>query len=108
MFSPKEVARREKLGMKVRGENLGGGVAMYGPTGEDEFDWRGCDVVQWNPRMLGGLANVAGTRMFADGVLSNYDLGMSAEEIAETYEMELEPVLRIIAFANLKRLKASA
>jgi len=81
---------------------------MQARNPEDEFDWRGCSAVQWNPKMLGGRANVDGTRMFADGVLGNYDDGLSAEEIAESYELDLEPVRQIIAFALAKRLKASA
>ncbi len=75
---------------------------------EDEFDWRGCSAVQWNPRMLSGRANVNGTRMFADLVLSNYDDGLSVEEIVETYELDIEPTREIIAFAVAKRLKVSA
>lgn len=75
---------------------------------EDQFDWRGCSAVQWNPRMLSGRANVDGTRMFADSVLENYDDGMSAEEIAETYSLDLEPVEKILAFAASRRLRATA
>ena len=81
---------------------------MYGPTGEDEFDWQGCSAVQWAPEMLGGLANVAGIRMFADVVLQCFDREMSSEEIAETYELDPEPVQRITSFAVSRRLKASA
>lgn len=81
---------------------------MYGPTGEDEFDWRGCSVVQWNPEMLSGRANVAGTRMFADTVLFCSRNGMTAEEIADTYEMDLPPVKSMLSFADLRDLKASA
>ncbi len=77
-------------------------------TWEDEFDWRGCSVVQFDREKLGGRANVNGTRMFADGVLSNYDSGLSAEEIAESYELDLRDVETILAFAQSKRLKISA
>jgi len=72
---------------------------------KDEFDWRGCKAVQFEPEKLGGRGNVDGTRMFADGVLDNYDDGMRAEEIAESYQLDLEPVREIIAFATAKRLK---
>ena len=75
---------------------------------EDEFDWRGCRAVQWDPEMLHGRANVNGTRMFADTVLNCYDDGMSAEEIAESYQLDLEPVHQIIAFAAGRRMKATA
>jgi uncharacterized protein (DUF433 family) len=75
---------------------------------EDEFDWRGCSAVQFDPEKLGGRGNVNGTRMFADTVLSNFDDGMSAEEIAESYELDIEPVRQIIAFALTRRMKVSA
>ena len=75
---------------------------------EDEFDWRGCSAVQFDPLKMGGRGNVDGTRMLADSVLENYEDGMSAEEIAETYHLDLDPVRQIIAFATVARLKASA
>jgi|HubBroStandDraft_6_1064221.scaffolds.fasta_scaffold2462006_1 uncharacterized protein (DUF433 family) len=75
---------------------------------QDEFDWRGCRAVQFDPLKLSGRGNVDGTRMFADGVLNCYDDGMSAEEIAEEYELDLQPVREIIAFATAKRLKEIA
>lgn len=81
---------------------------MYGPTGEDEFDWRGCEVVQWDPEKLHGRANVAGTRMFADSILENYDDGMTPEEISYTYSTDLPYVIAIIRFAEFSRLKATA
>ena len=70
---------------------------------KDKFDWRGCSAVQFDPKKLGGRGNVDGTRMMADSVLENYDYGVSEEEIAETYQLDLEPVKQIIAFANAKR-----
>ena len=81
---------------------------MYGPSGEDEFDWDGCSVVQFDPEKLGGRANVGGTRMFADGILSNYDSGLSEEEIAHSYGTKLEHVRAILDFAHARRLKATA
>ncbi len=72
---------------------------MYGPTMKDEFDWLGCPAVQWDPQKLSGRANVDGTRMFADSILSNYDNGMSAAEIADSYSLDLQPVLTMIEFA---------
>lgn len=75
---------------------------------KDEFDWRGCKAVQFDPLKLSGRGNVDGTRMFADGVLNCYDDGMSAEEIAVEYELDMKPVREIIAFANSRRLKETA
>ena len=81
---------------------------MYGPTGEDEFDWRGCDVVQWDPEKLSGRANVEGTRMFADSVLDEFDDGWSVDEIAEDYGLRVGAVETIIDFAQARREKTAA
>ena len=75
---------------------------------KDDFDWRGCGAVQFDPLKMGGRGNVDGTRMLADSVIENYDDGMSPEEIAESYHVDLHPVRQIIGFAIATRLKASA
>jgi uncharacterized protein (DUF433 family) len=75
---------------------------------EDEFDWHGCSAVQFNAQKLGGRATVGGVRMLADWVMDNYDDGMTAEEICETYELDIDPVRQIIDFAASKRLKETA
>ena len=81
---------------------------MYGPTGEDEFDWTGCEVVQWDPEKLHGRANVAGTRMFADFILDFADHGMTEDDIAESYGTKPEQIHALLGFAQTKRLKAIA
>ncbi len=60
------------------------------------------------PGKLHGRAKVAGTRMFADSILENYDDGMTPEEISYTYSTDLPYVVAIIKFVNLKRLRATA
>ncbi len=72
----------------------------------DASDWHGCEAVQFNPDKLSGRATVGATRMDADGVLSNFDDGLSEEEIAESFQVDLDAVRNIIAFAQSKRMKA--
>ena len=74
----------------------------------DQFDWRGCSAVEFNPLKLSGRATVGSSRMDADGVLVNFDAGMSAEDIAQMFQVDLEPVKEVIAFALRRRLRATA
>jgi uncharacterized protein (DUF433 family) len=78
------------------------------PRQEDVFDWHGCSAVQFDPEKLGGRATVGATRMDADGVLLNYEDGMTAEEISEAFGSDLNAVRQIIAFAEAKQMKAIA
>jgi len=64
---------------------------MDKPRFPDKYDWHGCDVVQFNPRKLGGRATVRNTRMDADGVLINYEGGLSVDEIVESFGVIARP-----------------
>lgn len=81
---------------------------MFKPMFPDKYDWHGCDVVQFNPKKLGGRATVGATRMDADGVLENYLDGLTVDEIVDSYGVEKEAVDKILAFAAAKGLKAIA
>ena len=75
---------------------------------QDEFDWRGCDAVQYDPEKLSGRATVGASRMEADSVLNNSDDGLTAEEIADSYGLDLQAVEKILAFAESRCMKAGA
>ncbi len=81
---------------------------MERPIFRDLIDWHGCSVVQFNPNKLGGRATVGNSRMDADGVLINYEGGMTPEEISEDFGVPLTAVQEILAFSMPKRLKKSA
>lgn len=72
-----------------------------------QFDWRGCSAVQFDAEKPGGRATVGNTRMDADGVLVNFESGMSAEEISEAFSTDLGAIRTILAFAASRQLKAS-
>lgn len=74
----------------------------------DKYDWRGCEAVQFNPKKLGGRATVEDTRMDADGILENYEGGLTVDEIVESYGVNRGAVEKILAFAAAKGLKAIA
>jgi uncharacterized protein (DUF433 family) len=78
------------------------------PRFPDKYDWRGCEAVQFDPQKLSGRATVEDTRMDADGILDNFEDGMTVDEIVETYGVSREAVEKILAFAAAKGLKATA
>ncbi len=81
---------------------------MDQPNFKDLIDWHGCDAVQFDPNKLGGRATVGATRMDADGVLINYEGGLSIDEIVESFGVDREAVETILAFAATRRLQETA
>jgi len=81
---------------------------MEKPMFPDRFDWHGCDAVQFNPKKLGGRATVGNTRMDADGVLLNYESGLSVDEIVESFGVDREAVEKILAFAAAHHMQETA
>ena len=81
---------------------------MHKPMFPDRFDWRGCEAVQFNPQKLGGRATVGNTRMDADGVLINFQSGLSVDEIVESFGVDRAAVESILAFAAAHHMKETA
>jgi uncharacterized protein (DUF433 family) len=75
---------------------------------EDLIDWRGCDAVCFDPERLGGRATVGNSRMDADGVLINFEGGLSVEEICDSFGVPQGAVETILAFAATKQQQRSA
>ena len=75
---------------------------METPVLKDRFDWRDCDVVRFDPGKLGGRATVRDWRMDADGVLINFESGMSVGEIEEEFGVDREAIESILQFAVRK------
>ena len=71
------------------------------------MDWSGCDVVESVPDRLSGTPVLRNTRMPADGVVANFDDGISAEEIADDFMLNLEDVRSVLRFARRDLAKAS-
>lgn len=71
------------------------------------MDWSGCDVVESVPGKLSGTPVLRNTRMPADGVVENFDDGISAEEIADDFMLDLEDVRAVLRFARRDLAKAS-
>lgn len=64
------------------------------------MDWNGCAWVESVPDKLGGTPVLLRSRMPADGVLENFDAGLSAENIAEDFDQDLESVRGALEFAG--------
>ena len=60
--------------------------------------WDGCPVVEIIPGKVSGAPLLKGTRMPARGVLENAE-DLSAEEIAETFELDLDMVRAVLDHA---------
>ena len=64
------------------------------------IDWTDCPVVEVVPGKVSGVPILKGSRMPADGILENHESGMTAEEIAEMFELPLEPVRELLAWVD--------
>jgi uncharacterized protein (DUF433 family) len=81
---------------------------MDKPRFRDKYDWRGCDAVQFDPEKLGGRATVGNTRMDADGVLINFESGLTVDDIVESFGVERDAVEKILAFAASRQMQEIA
>ncbi len=66
----------------------------------DAIDWSGCPITERNPLKMGGVSTVRGWRLSADSIVENYDGGSSPEEIAENFDVSVEDVRIILAYAE--------
>jgi len=63
------------------------------------IDWTDCPLVEINARKLSGTPVLKGSRMPADAILENHADGLSAEEIAEVFELPVDSVRALLAYA---------
>lgn len=68
----------------------------------NEIDWRACPDVESVPGRCSGAWVVKGSRILVEGVLDNYDAGLSPEEIADEVYAGLgaDRARRIISYAR--------
>jgi uncharacterized protein (DUF433 family) len=70
------------------------------PVMADQIDWSNCPDVDGDPGKCSGAWCVKGTRVTVQGILDNAE-DFTAEEIAtEIYELPVDVVRRILAFAR--------
>ena len=63
------------------------------------IDWTACPYVEINPEKLGGTPILKHSRMPAEGIVGNFADGMSAEEIAEIFELPTQGVRDLLTYA---------
>jgi uncharacterized protein (DUF433 family) len=64
-----------------------------------EVDWSDCPLVEVVPDKLSGLPVIKGTRVQVDTIQESAELGETLEEIAYNYDLKLDDVRRVLAFA---------
>jgi uncharacterized protein (DUF433 family) len=65
------------------------------------IDWSQCPDAESVPGRCSGAWVAKDSRVMVEGILDNADAGYSAEEIAtEIFELPVDQVRRILAFAN--------
>jgi uncharacterized protein (DUF433 family) len=70
------------------------------------IDWTGCELVEQVPGKVSGRPIVRGTRILADTIVQDAELGSSLEEIHENYpDLSLTAIQHLISFAQSHRLQ---
>ena len=69
-----------------------------------QIDWTGCDLVERIPGKVSGRPLVRGTRILADTIVQDAELGSSVDEIRENYpDLTVAQIEGLIAFAASRR-----
>jgi uncharacterized protein (DUF433 family) len=72
-------------------------------AGKHKIDWTNCPIVQINPLIHHGRPVLLGTRMPVDDIVDNYKAGVEPQEIARLFELPLQQVLQVLAYAAKAR-----
>jgi len=65
------------------------------------FDWTGCDEVEVVVGKVSGVPVLVKTRMPADSVLQHFEWDETPEEIADTFDLNIEQVRAVLRFAGV-------
>ncbi len=67
----------------------------------NDIDWTGCALVERVPGKVSGRPIVRGTRILADTIVQDSELGSSLEEISENYpDLSIGEIQQLIAYAR--------
>jgi uncharacterized protein (DUF433 family) len=70
----------------------------------EKIDWSECPLVEIKPGVQSGAPVLRGTRMPVNAIVDNFDYGVSAEEIAEQFEISSDCVQAILTYAKSHRI----
>ena len=65
------------------------------------MDWSGCEVVEVVPGKVLGVPVIRGSRVQADQVLENHDVGESVEDIAYNFDLKPDDIRAVLAFTHI-------
>ena len=85
-------------------ERRRGNDGRFARAMREKIDWSECPLVEVKPDVQSGAPVLRGTRMPVDAIVDNFDYGVSAAEIAEQFEIPLERVEAILAYAKGHRV----
>lgn len=63
------------------------------------MDWTDCPLVEVIPGKVSGVPLVKGTRMPADGIVSNFQTGSPVEEISENFDIPESSIRALLSYA---------
>ena len=67
---------------------------------KQQTDWSGCSLVERVAGRLSGAAVLRGTRMPVQGIVDNYDAGLTPAEVAAAFNVSLADVSAILAYRD--------
>jgi uncharacterized protein (DUF433 family) len=68
---------------------------------DSDINWTGCELVERIPGKVSGRPLVRGTRILADTIVQDAELGSPLEEIHENYpDLPLSAIRRLVSFAQ--------
>lgn len=70
----------------------------------EQIDWSQCSLVEVNPRVQSGAPVLRGTRLPVSAVVDNLDHGLSEQEVSEQFQVPLDQVQAILAYAKSHRI----
>jgi len=76
-----------------------------GVMGKDvEINWTNCDLVERIAGKQGGVPLIKGTRIPAQQIVDEYELGSPVEEIAENYtSITRDQIETLVAYAHMHK-----
>ena len=70
------------------------------------IDWTGCDLVERIPGKVSGRPVVRGTRILADTIAQDAELGSPIEEIQENYpDLSLGDIQHLLSYARSQHVE---
>lgn len=73
-------------------------------SASEQIDWSQCLLVEVNPQVQSGAPVLRGTRMPVDAIVGNFNHGLTEAEISEQFQVPLDQVQAILAYAKSHRI----